>query len=147
MRIAFVNATHIWSGVKTWMLECASVLTDLGHEPVIYCRPGEFPEKARRMGLDVVECWFGPDLNPVTIGFFLKEFKKRKTDICICNISKDLRTGGVAARLLGIPVVHRLGDPMDVKNSCKTRLTMQFMNPSLLVCSEFCKHLSLFLYG
>ena len=38
MRIAFINATKRWGGVKTWMLEFAKIFSKKGHHVYIYGR-------------------------------------------------------------------------------------------------------------
>ena len=139
MNIAFVNATRKWGGVKTWCLDMGNALKNRGHAVYVYGRPGPFPEKAKKMGLNAQEVYFGVDGNPVAVWFFLKEFRKHNIDLCICNISKELRTAGIAAKLLGIPIVQHLGDPGDLKNRLKTWMTQYFLAPRLVTCSEFCK--------
>jgi glycosyltransferase involved in cell wall biosynthesis len=57
----------------------------------------------------------------------------------VCNVGKDLRTAGVAARLSGIPVVHRVGLPGDMRNVPKVRMLHAFIKPRLLVPCEFIK--------
>ena len=59
--------------------------------------PRAFPKKAQELGLNAQEVRFGVDGNPLTIWFFLQEFRKYNIDVCICNVSKDLRTAGIAA--------------------------------------------------
>lgn len=137
MNIAFVNATRKWGGVKTWCLDNAIALNRQGHDVVLYGRPGPFPQKAREAGVDAKDCAFGPDFSPAVVGFFLREFRRRNTHVCICNISKDLRTAGVAARMLGIPILQHLGAPGDVDDRFKTRLTQRLLAPHLLACSDF----------
>ena len=116
MNIAFVNSTRRWGGVKTWCLNIGKALEERGHGVYVYGRPGPFPKKAQELGLNAQEVRFGVDGNPLTIWFFLQEFRKYNIDVCICNVSKDLRTAGIAAKFLGIPIIHRLGDPGDLKN-------------------------------
>jgi glycosyltransferase involved in cell wall biosynthesis len=137
MNILFVNSTRGWGGVKTWTIDMAQALAGLGHETAIVGRPGKFVDKALKLGIRAEAHRFGIDFNPVSICYFLKLFRKLKTDVVICNISKGLRTAGVAARLAGIPIVHRLGSPGDVSNRLKTRLTQRLLRPGLIACSEY----------
>ncbi len=137
MNIAFVNSTRKWGGVKTWCINSALALNRLGHSTVLYGRPGPFPEKARSLGLRAFDLNFGFDGNPLAIRYFLKEFRKHNIELCICNISKDLRSAGFAARISGIPLIHRLGAPRDVINRFKTRMTQRLLSPRLLACSYF----------
>lgn len=137
MNILFVNSTRAWGGVKTWSIDMAQALTRLGHETTLVGRPGPFVDKALKLGIKAKAHAFGFDFNPVSIAFFLKFYRTHKTDVVICNISKDLRTAGAAARLAGIPVVQHLGSPGDVSNRLKTRLTQRLLRPGLLACSEY----------
>ena len=40
MRIAFVNSTKKWTGVKTWCLDMGKALQAQGHQVWIFGRPG-----------------------------------------------------------------------------------------------------------
>lgn len=139
MRIAFVNATHIWSGVKTWCLDNAEIFADKGHSVVLYGRPGAFVDKARQKGLDAVACSFGADFNPLAIWFFYREFKRRKIELCVCNVSKDMHSAGIAAKLLGIPIVQHLGAAGDMRKSKRKFATVQLLKPYFITPSEFVK--------
>ncbi|WP_286181666.1 glycosyltransferase [Desulfovibrio sp. Huiquan2017] len=142
MNILFVNSTRKWGGVKTWCIDMAESLIRQGHKTWIIGRPGPFVDKAARLGIPATGHSFGFDLNPVSIAFFLRFLSRNKIDVVICNISKELRTAGIAAKMLGIPVVHRLGAPGDVENEFKTRATQRLLGAHLLACSDFVlKHL------
>jgi len=137
MNIAFVNSTRKWGGVKTWCLDNAQSLIRHGHPSWIVGRAGTFVDKAKELGIPAEAHEFGFDMNPVSIWYFLCFFRKNKIDVLVANISKDLRTAGVAAKILGIPIVQHLGAPKDIKNRLKTRLTQRFFAPHLVTCSEF----------
>ncbi|MGE4421169.1 MAG: glycosyltransferase [Pseudodesulfovibrio sp.] len=137
MNILFVNSTRGWGGVKTWSIDMARALAGLGHETALVGRPGPFVDKTRKLGIKAEAHDFGFDFNPASIAFFLKLYRELETDVVICNISKGLRTAGAAARLAGIPIVHRLGSPGDVSNRLKTRLTQRLLRPGLIACSEY----------
>ncbi|XXJ20128.1 glycosyltransferase [Desulfovibrio caledoniensis] len=137
MNILFVNSTRKWGGVKTWSLDNALAMRKLGHDAAVVGRPGPFIDKARALGIPATEHAFGFDFNPLSILFFLRLFRTHRTEMLILNISKDLRTAGVAARLAGIPMVQHLGAPGDVQNRFKTRLTQRLLRPALVTCSDF----------
>lgn len=132
MNVAFVNATRRFGGVKAWTLDAARCLARLGHRPLIATRPGPFLDAARAAGLDARAESFGMDYGPLGVARFLRLFREEKTGIVVCNVGKDLRLAGVAARLLGIPVVHRVGLPRDMEDSRKVRLTHRLLRPRLL---------------
>lgn len=140
MNIAFVNATRRFGGVKAWTLDLCAALDALGHKTWIFARPGPFLDKARAMGLDAREGWFGFDYHPVGILRFHKFFKANAVDAVVANVGKDLRIAGVAARLAGIPVVHRVGLPRDMRDTFKVRSTHQFLRPAVLVPCEDMRH-------
>lgn len=137
MHIAFINATKRWGGVKTWMLEFAKHLFHQGHTIRIYGRQPEFIRVAQEYVGHGEKVSFGPDLNPVMISWFLKEFQKHCIDIVIINVGKDLSTAGVAARLANIPVIQRVGLPHDIPYSLKTRLLHLFVRPLFLCPCQY----------
>ena len=137
MNIAFINATHIWSGAKTWCLINAEELSKRRHNVVIYARPGTLIDKASQQGLDAVAFPFGADFSPKAIAYFIREFKRRHIDVCICNITKDMRTAGIAARILGIPILQHIGAAGDLRDSAKERLTTRVLAPWFITPSEF----------
>ena len=137
MNIAFVNSTRKWGGVKTWILDFASQLVDHGHHVCIYGRQPEFVREAKDRTGHGVTAKFGPDFNPVAISFFLSEFKKKRIQAVFVNIGKDLCTAGVAARLLGLPVIQQIGLPNDIPLRVKTRLLHKWIDPYFLCSSEY----------
>ena len=137
LNIAFVNSTKKWGGVKTWTLEFASALEKSGHEVYLYARAGVFLEKAQGYLSNLNAVNFGTDYNPFCINYFLGEFKKHKIEIVVLNVGKDLTTAGVAARLLNIPVVQRIGLPNDIAPSFKAKLLNHLIKPYYLCPCEF----------
>ncbi|UCE03481.1 MAG: glycosyltransferase [Candidatus Latescibacterota bacterium] len=137
MRIAFVNATKKWGGVKTWCLDMGGALQEQGHEVWIYGRDRVFIERAHAMGLRAERVEFGLDFNVALIGRFVRHFRRDRVDRVVVNVGKDVRSAGIAARILGIPVVQHLGGPGDLRNTFKIRLTQRLIRPRLVACSEF----------
>ncbi|MFO7718146.1 MAG: glycosyltransferase, partial [Desulfohalobium sp.] len=137
MRIAFVNATHRWGGVKTWMLDVAQALAQRGHAVRLYARPGPFPEAWERTGLCSTTVTFGSDFSLRTIRFFRRAFNSWRPDLLIANVGKDLRTAGIAARSLRIPVIHRVGLPGDMRDKWNVRLMHRLLHPAYLVPCNF----------
>jgi len=136
MNICFVNSTNKWGGVKSWTLDVARGLADLGHDILIVGRPGPFIEKAAEKGLDALGLGFGLDFNPLRIHEFRRLFKARKINLVVVNVGKDMRTAGIAAKMLGIPVIHRVGLAGDMLDTYKVRLLHKWIRPSILVPCE-----------
>ncbi len=136
LRIVYVNSTHKWAGVKTWTLDTASWLFKQGHDVTIFGRPGPFTDKAREHGLETFALDFGVDFSPALILRFVRFFRSRRTDVLVANVGKDLRTAGVAARLTGVPVLHRVGAPNDMRDTAKVRLMHRLAVSRILVPSH-----------
>ncbi len=139
MNILFVNATRRWGGVKTWTLDAAVRLRAMGHGAFIACRPGAFADRARELGVPCAAQRFGLDYSPLMVLWFRRLFAVWKIDAVVCNVGKDLRTAGVAARLSGLPVIHRVGLPRDMRDTLQVRLTHRFVRPALLSPCEYIK--------
>ena len=136
MNIAFVNSTRKWGGVKSWTLDVAQGLSSRGHNILIAARPGAFIEKAASIGFEARGLSFGPDFNPLSFFGFIKLFKTHKIDIVVVNVGKDMRTAGIAAKALGIPVIHRVGLAGDMLNTYKVRWLHKWIRPRILVPCE-----------
>jgi glycosyltransferase involved in cell wall biosynthesis len=146
MNIVFVNSTRKWGGVKTWTVDYATWLKDHGHIVRVYGRQSEFVDKLKRAGVDAFRMDFGFDYNPVTITRFLKDFSINRPDVVIGNITKEMNTAGVAARLLGIPNIQRVGLPADMNYSLRLKMLHKitrpwFLCPSQSVHNGLLKHL------
>jgi len=137
LNICLVNSTRKWGGVKSWTLDIAKGLSDRGHAIHIFARPGVFVDKAREAGLNASEFSFGPDFNPLAIHAFTKFFKEKKIEIVVVNVGKDMRTAAIAAKILKIPVVHRIGLSGDLHNTFKIRSMHKWIRPNMLApCDE-----------
>jgi Glycosyltransferase len=136
MNVAFVNSTHRWGGVKTWILDFSEEL-HARNNIHIWGRPGPFVESARAKGLNATAVTFGPDFNPMSVIYFLRAFKEANIDVLIVNVGKDMTTAAVAAKLLGIPVVQQIGLPADIPHTLKMESIHKWMNPWFLCSCEF----------
>lgn len=122
MRVAFVNATHRWGGVKSWSLRVARGLVDRKHEVTFFVRPDTpFVEACQDLGLHTEPVRFGFDWNPLAVRKIKNAFRDHRVEIAVTNVSKDNRIAGPACRALGIPVLMRVGGPGDVTDRRKIR--------------------------
>ncbi len=137
MRLAFFNATRKWGGVKTWTLEFAAALQQLGHTVIVLGREGSFIERALSLGLDARPVRFGPDYNPVAIARFRRLYARERIDAVLVNVGRDLRTAGIAAKLAGLPLVQRIGLPGDMRNEWKVRALHHWLRPHYLCPCRF----------
>lgn len=137
MNIAFVNATRKWGGVKTWTLDYGRALQERGHGIDVVAREGTpFVDACRSAGFRVHPFRFGPKYNPLAIARMVRIFRRCRPDVVVVNISKDLEIGAVAARLCGIPVVHRVGLVEDYRGTLEERWRHRWLVTRVLVPSE-----------
>jgi glycosyltransferase involved in cell wall biosynthesis len=142
MNVAFVISTRNWGGVKTWMLEFGCGLKSLGHQVYFFTSDQRLVKEAHKRGCSAVKVHFGFDYNPVTIVRFRRLFRQRKIDISVMNIYKELRSAGVAAKSMGIPVIHRVGLAGDIKPCYKTEFVhKQIVAQVLVPCQTMKKEL------
>ena len=121
------------------MLESALGLEKLGHSCRIAGRGGPFLETAKEKNIRTMEVDFGPDFNPLAVYRFIRFFRKTGTELVMVNVGKGMRSAGVAAGLLGLPVIHRVGLPGDMRNCLKVRLMYKLIRPRLLAPAEYVK--------
>ena len=132
MHLAFVISIRSHGGVKTWMLEAALALRELGCRCTFFVRPGPYMDKVAAAGLCALPFPRGMDFSPLAVHKFWRFFKSEKVDAVTVNVSKDLRTAGLAARLAGVPLVQRIGLPDDMHNSPKVRALHHLLRPRYL---------------
>lgn len=139
MNIAFVIRTHIWGGVKTWMVEFGKELKQQGHEIFYFSNDPVFTKEVQENGC-VGHCLtFGADYSPLSIRYFLKKFREYRIDVSCMNIQKELRTAGIAAQFLKIPVIQRLGLPTDINFKLDQRFAQRFLVDEIIVTSQWMK--------
>lgn len=129
MRLAFFSSTNQWSGVKTWTLESAAVLAARGHETIIFSKAGSaFARRASSFKLKANDVGKSR-ITPAAIGFYRKAFAEKGVDAVFLHSGQDLRTAGVAARMLGLPVMLYVEHPESLADSLSSRLTFRYVRP------------------
>jgi len=108
-----------------------------GHAVLVIGQDRRFVEKATQQGLPARWMKFGSSWSLVTIASFLQLFRRERPDWVITNVGKDLSTAGIAAWLLGIPVLHRIGSPGDFTDTWRIRLLHKMIRPEILCCSQY----------
>ncbi len=119
-----------YGGMEEWVRLVASGLVAKGHRVRVVGRPeSRFLERLERetehvqlTGLDI-----SGDFNPATIGALKRLMVEDGTEIIVTNFNKDLRLGGLAARLEGnVRVVWSIG--LDIT---KDSLIHRILSPRL----------------
>lgn len=137
MNILLITAARTWGGVKTWMLALAEFLSERGHNAAIVCREGDRLQiESEKRNLKCYPVRFGMDFSLKAIWNFCRLFNVEATDIIITNISKELRTAGVAAKLRRVKHINRLGAYSDIKKNVKNRLLYNLLVDAVFVPSR-----------
>lgn len=124
--ICFCNSNRAWGGGEKWHLEAAlgmakrgcTVFVMAGEGTALYEEARRHPELtvyARRFsGLDF--------LNPFAVRECAVFFRKNNVSRVILGLPADLKAGGTAARLAGVPgVYYRRGSALPVRNTMLNR--------------------------
>ncbi|MFH2131912.1 MAG: glycosyltransferase [bacterium] len=139
MNIAFVIRTKIWGGVKTWMVEFGNELQKNGHQVYYFSNDPILTKEVQANGC-VGHCLtFGSDYSPFTIRYFMRKFRQYQIEVSCMNIQKELRTAGIAAQFMKIPVIQRLGLPTDINFKLDQRFSQRFMVDEIIVTSLWMK--------
>lgn len=138
MNIAFVTSTKRWGGVKTWIMEFSKELSK-SDNVYIFTRDVKLYEQAVKNGIKCYMVNFGFDYNPLAILKFIYLFKNHDLDVVCMNVQKEIRTAGIAAKILKIPLVHRVGLKTDIVDKFDFRLTHKFLVSKILVPSKIMK--------
>ncbi len=137
MRIDFLNLAkdEDWGGGEKWTLTAARGLAERGHRVRVIGREGSrLVQRARGGGSSAVGVSAGMDYAPGTILKLAALFQRDRPDVLVVHHNKDVRTGGAAAKMLGVPVVHRNGFPI-LRDNFRHRLSFR-LTDRILTNSE-----------
>jgi glycosyltransferase involved in cell wall biosynthesis len=102
MNILFINSigTEKYGGGEKWMIKAAQGLTERGHKVILASRrKSEILRVARQHGVRTEEISIRSDFSPLKTWSIIKYLEREHIDILICNLNKDVRVAGLAARL------------------------------------------------
>lgn len=122
MRIAISGAGKDWRGTETDTLLLALGLKARGHEVVVFCRPASAIEGRIRADVGTEAVLSAHDFDPLSITRCVRALRKHGTQLVVIQKDKDLRLTGIAARLLGIPVLVRHVTDRPLKKGLRYRL-------------------------
>jgi glycosyltransferase involved in cell wall biosynthesis len=107
MRLVVSSGSRNWGGLERVAQQLAGGLADRGHEVVVFCRRGSPLHERLRPRFACEPVLRGERLDPTTVARCLLALRRHRPDAVIGNTPKDPGWTGLAARLLGIPVVYR----------------------------------------
>lgn len=142
MNLLFLNSIEkeTFGGMEEWIRLVAHGLRARGHSSLVAGRlNSEFLRRVAKSGVETISLDISGDFNPVTIAGLRRLLQQRQIDLVCVNFNKDVRLGGLAAKLAGsIPVVWSVG--LDITSSSWTnrKLTPRLID-SVIVPSESLK--------
>lgn len=141
MRILFINSIQMFGGGEVWMLRTLRALQERGHQVWLCCRPEtELAKRAVAQGVPVKLLVFRGDFDPVTIALLARFMKQEHIEVVLTNMDKELRLGGLAAKIAGVPAVFpRRGIDYPLKNRWRYRLAYNVLATRVIANSEATK--------
>jgi glycosyltransferase involved in cell wall biosynthesis len=138
LRILFISSIQMWGGAEVWLMDIMHGLEGRGHAVTLACRPGTVLERnARAEGFDVVAVAMRSDFDPVVVTRVARLLRERRIDLVTTNMDKELRFGGLAARLVGgVAVVPSREVDYPLKNKLRYRFTYNVLADHVLANSE-----------
>lgn len=127
----------MWGGGEVFLMDIMSGMKERGHNVHLLCRPKtELAEKALKCGFDVTTMRFGGDFDPIVIWKTKQLIHKKKIDVVCTNLDKELRFGGIAAKLAGVKsVIPSREIDVPLKNNLRYRFVYNFLATHLIVNS------------
>jgi glycosyltransferase involved in cell wall biosynthesis len=137
MRILFINSIQMFAGGEIWMLRTLRALQERGHQVWLCCRPeAEIGKRATAQGLKVEPLKFSGDFNPLVILRLARLMKRERIEVVLTNMDKELRVGGIAAKIAKGPIViPRRGIDYPLKNRWRYRWAYNFLAARIIANS------------
>ena len=141
LKVLFISSIQMWGGAEVWLMDVMNGLEDRGHDVTLLCRKNTILEKnARGEGFDVVAMKMRGDLDPVVIYNVMHLMKSRGIQVASTNMDKELRFGGLAAKLAGnVVMIPSREVDYPLKNKLRYRLTYNWLADYILANSESTK--------
>jgi hypothetical protein len=138
--LCFFNTNRPWGGGEHWHLENALLARDKGYRVSVVANKGS--ELARRLKGEPGIRLFTPSLgglawlNPIALLRLARFFRQEAVDAVLLCLPRDVKAGGVAAKLAGVPdIIYRRGIAVPVRNRLTNRLLYGHVLTKLIVNS------------
>jgi len=141
LNILFINSIQMFGGGEVWMLRTLRALQHRGHRVWLCCRPaGELAKRAAESGIAVKPVQFRGDFGPVAVLRLAGWMRREAIEVVLTNMDKELRLGGIAAKIARVPVViARRGIDYPLKNRRRYRLAYNVLATSIIANSHATK--------
>ena len=123
--ICFVNTQQTWGGGEKWQRDVIADLNKQGNHPV-FISSSSSPLTRHLNGLGISGYMMRISkmsfLNPLKILKLVRIFRRENIGTLVTNVSDDMKTASIAARLAGVPhIIYRRGIAIPVHNSLINR--------------------------
>ena len=139
MNILFINSIgrRKFGGGEKWMVNAAKGLSDAGHKVFVAgLKDSELLQAAGRAGLPTRSFGVAGDISPLATWRIARFLKLHAIDVLVCNLNKDVRVAGLAARLVRTPaVIARHGVQLCGKKN-RHRFTLTRLADGILTNTE-----------
>jgi glycosyltransferase involved in cell wall biosynthesis len=139
MNILFINSIgrNKFGGGEKWMVNAAKGLTDRGHSVVLASKKNsKLLQYASERGVRTENIEIRGDFSPLATLRIASWLKRNQTEILICNLNKDVRVAGLAARLVGKPVVLARHGMLLCSRKWKHKLTLTRLTDGIITNSR-----------
>jgi glycosyltransferase involved in cell wall biosynthesis len=146
MNIVFLNSMRPdeFGGGEKWMISAALGLQQRGHRVFISGKNQSlFIIKAQQTGLSTKIFDIKGEFSPIITWKIKQYLQKNQVDVLLCNFTKDLRVGGLAGRLAGIPLVLARHGLVLCDKKWKYRITLKYLADGILTNSQAIKDIYL----
>ncbi len=138
--ICFFNSADAWGGGEKWHLDISHLLLQNGFNvKLAISNKSEWKNKVeiKKIPFDTFSISNLSFLNPLKILRIVSYLKQNKVHTIIINLSKDLKTAGLAAKIAGVKnIVYRRGSAIPIKNSISNRHIFKHIVTTILANSE-----------
>lgn len=140
MKVFFVNTNKAWGGGEKWHFDTAIFLHNSGFEiAILTCPDCELYKRSMSAGIATIPVSISnlSFLNPFRVHNLKEKLKLHHPDIIILNLSSDLKTAGIAAKLAGVRhIIYRRGNAKPIKNHLINRMLFNKVVTRIIVNSE-----------
>jgi glycosyltransferase involved in cell wall biosynthesis len=123
--VCFFNSNRVWGGGEKWHHDMALKLKKEGYPVSVFTNAGsELHKRLSNTGIPLFSMPLGNTsfLNPIKILRIRRIFRNTRSGTVFLNLSADLKTAGLAAKLAGVPrIIYRRGLANPVKNTALNR--------------------------